>query len=164
MDRHRAKIHFHKYNGKHHYDSQQSIIVVRNSPDKDRKSVFSFYESADCRRPGGHRRDNTDRSRRGVDKIRQLGLGNIVLICDRPHNASHSKAVKIIIYKNQDPQDDRSDLGSDPGLDMDACPSSESCRTSRTIHHRDHGSQDHQEDQDPHIIGICQNTDKALLY
>ena len=138
MDRHRAKIHFHQYDGKHHNYGQQSIIVVGDSPDKNSKSVFSFHKSADCRRPGGYRCYNTYRSRRGINQIGQLCLGNIMFICDRPHNASHGKAVKIIIHKDQDSQDNGCDLGPNPGLDVNSRPSSESGRASCTVHHRHH--------------------------
>ena len=77
-----------------------------------------------------------------------------MLVGHGPHNGTNGKAVEVIVDKNADPQNDGGQLRTCPGLDVGLGPPTEGGGAAGLVHQADHGSQDHQEDQDAHVIGI----------
>ena len=164
MQGHRAEIYPHEHHGKHHKNSKQCIKVIGNSLHENGQSVLSLYKAADSRRPGRNRGDDTDRRRSCINQISKFGLGNIVPVCYGAHYTSHSQTVEIIVYKNQDSQNNGGNLGTDSGFDVLSGPFSKGCRASGPVHHTDHSSQNHQENQNSHIGGIRKYLDKTFIY
>ena len=151
-------------NGDDHDQGQQGIIVIGDGPDKEHQAVGPFRrETGNSRRPGGDRRDDADGRRRSVDQIGQFGPGNVMSVCDRPHDAADGQAVEIVINKDQDTQCHGRQLGAHTGPDMFGSPLAERRGTARLVHQLDHDAQEDQEDQDADIVSVRQLGDHALL-
>ena len=65
-------------------------------------------------------------------------MAHLELVRHRTHHATYRKTVKIIIHKNQNTQDNRHELSTDLGFNMELCPFSKSRRSARLIHQSDH--------------------------
>ena len=152
MNAHRAKLFFHQNHGHHHHNGKDCIIVVRNSSHKNGHSVFSRYKSADCCRPGWDRRNNADRRCCGIDQICQLGTGNIVLVCDGTHNASHSQTVEIVVYKDNHTEKHGWKQCSSLGFDFSGCPVSVGLGSSWFCNQGYDDSKEYQEEQNIHVV------------
>ena len=140
---HRSKINIKSNNENNHGDGKQRIQVIRNRSHKQIQSIRIRRHTSHCRCPGRDRCDHAHRSRRGVNDIRQLCPGNIVLIRHRTHDASYGQTVKIIIHEDQDAQCKGSKQRSFSCLDPLLCPFSISCRTAGSVHQHHDGSQNH---------------------
>ena len=90
MGGHGTEINVQQNDGGHHYQCQQGIIVVRDCPDKDGKTVLPLHKAGHGGSPGGNGGDNAYRGGGGIDQVCQLCPGNLMLVCYRPHNAAHS--------------------------------------------------------------------------
>ena len=86
-----------------------------------------------------------------------------MLVSYRTHNTSHCQTVKIVINKDQHAENYSCKFRTGSALDPFTRPASECRGTARPVHQADHCSQDNQEDQDTHIVRVCQNTDHATL-
>ena len=140
MGAHCTEVNIKKNDGDHHDNSEECIIVIGNCPDKDRKAILAFHETGNSSGPGGDWSNNANRCGCGIDQICQLRAGDLVLIRNRAHNASYRKTVKIIIYKNQNPQCNCGKLSPGTGLDLFLGKMSESSGTACTVHQTDHGT------------------------
>ena len=154
---HRTEIHPEKGRSEQHHQSQQCVQVIGYRLDKDGKAVDSGIRGnggGDGCRPGTDGGDDADRSRRGVDDIGKLCSGYFMTVRHRPHNASHSQTVEIIIHKDHHTQDHDRNLGSDPGFDVLRCPFTEGCGTACPVQKRYQDSQHNQENKNSHVSGV----------
>ena len=163
MNTHCSEFYFHKNHCHHHEDRKQCVEVIGNCMYKQGNSILSFYKSADCRSPWRNRCNDTYRCCCGIDQVRQLCAGHIVLICHRTHNASYCQTVKIIVNKDQYTKNDGWEFRTNSAFNPLTGPASECCGTACPVHQTYHGSQNNKEDQDTHIIRICQNADHSAF-
>ncbi len=163
MELHRAVINIQDDNRDHHHHRQDCIIVVWNRTDKDGESIFSFYEAGNGSSPGRNRRNNTYRSRRGVNQVCQLRPGYVVLIRYGTHDASYGQTVKIIVDENQYAKQDGCKLCAYPALDVFAGPPPECGGASRLVHQADHDSKNDQKHQDSDVIAVGQYAHDTVL-
>ena len=85
-----------------------------------------------------------------------------MFVGDGTHHAAHSQAVEVVVDEDQAAQDHRGQLGTHPGPNVGLSPPAKGGRASRPVHQADHGPQDHQEDQDAHVVGIGHRGDNSL--
>ena len=137
MDTHGAEFYLHHCKSYHHHNSQKCVKIVRDRLDKDRKSVFTFHIAGYRSSPRRNRRNDTHRSRRRINQIGKLSSGHLMAVCHRPHNASHSQTVEIIINENQNPKGNRHKLCPDSCTDPFSGPLPESSGSPRLVHHAD---------------------------
>ena len=143
-------------------DGEQRIQIIGDRADEQGQPVGPFHYACYSSSPGGDRSDHTDRSSCGVDEIGKLCAGHIVLVCNRTHNASDGQTVKIIIHKDQRTQCEGRQKGSPAGSDLFLCPFSVGSGAAGFVHEDDDGSQNDQEDQDPHMPAVGQRSDESV--
>ena len=85
-----------------------------------------------------------------------------MFVGNRAHNAAYGQAVKIVIDENQTAQNDRGQLSPDTGFNVSLSPTSKSGRTAGFVHQADHAAQNHQEDQDAHVVAVGQYRNHAV--
>ena len=81
-------------------------------------------------------------------------MTELKLICNRTHHATHRKAVKVVVHKNQHAKDNRRQLRSNFGLNMQFRPVSKRSCSPRLVHQGNHRTQHHQEEKNSHIPRI----------
>ena len=86
-----------------------------------------------------------------------------MLVRHRPHHRPNSKAVEIIVDKNQNSQSHRGKLCPHPASDMLCRPAPKGSGTSGPVHQRYHSSQDYQEYQNSNVIPVGEHTYNPVL-
>ena len=163
MGAHGAEVHPEQYAGNHHDDSEQGIIIVRDSPDKNGKSVFSFHKSGYCGSPGRNRGYDADRGGSGIDQVCQFCTRNFIFIRNGAHDAAYGQAVKIVVNENQHAQCHRGKLCAGPGLDFAFGEMAESSGAAGSVHQADHSPQNHKEYKDAHIVSVGEHCDETVI-
>ena len=163
MSCHRSEIKLHHHQADHHGNRQKRVKIIGNRLNENGKSILSFHKARYRCGPGGDRRYDADRRSRCINEIRQFRAGYIMSVRYRAHYASHCQAVKIIIDKNQNAQNNCSQLRTGPAPDFFFCPASESRRSSRPVHQANHGAQNNKEHKNAHIIAVRQHRNKSIL-
>ena len=100
---HLGKIHVDDDQKDEEHQSQESIIIKRDRPDKQRESVnlaSLWKRGAHSRSPAGDWGNDTDRRCGGVDHIRKLGPRDLIFVCDWLHDGSNRQTVEIIVHED----------------------------------------------------------------
>ena len=163
MGLHRTVIDAQENDDHHHGKSKQCVEVKGNRLHENADTVLPFYEAGHRRGPGRNRRDNADRSSRGVNQVSQLGTADVILVGHRTHNRTDSQTVEIVVDEDQTAQQHGRQLRAGPALDMGGRPLAERGGTTGTIHQLHHHTQNNQENQNAHVPFIGQNRQQPLL-
>ncbi len=160
---HGAQLHLHEDHPHHHHHGEDGVKVKGDGLDEQGQAAAVLHVAGHRRRPGGDGGDDAHRRRRGVDEVRQLGPGELVLVGDGLHHRAHGKAVEIVVDEDQHPQGYGGQLGPHPGFDVLGRPAAKGGGAPGLVHQADHGPQDHQEHQDTNVVAIRQHADNAVL-
>ena len=90
-------------------------------------------------------------------------MTELKLISNRTHHATHRKAVKVVIYKNQHSKNNRRYLRTHFGFDMSLSPISKRSRSTRLVHQGNHRAKHHQEKEYSHVPGVGYLLDHTIL-
>ena len=160
---HGAVVHLQDHQTEHHNNGQQGVEVVGNGPDEQRQAAAVLHEAGHSRRPGADGGNDADRRGGGVDEIGQLGPGDVLLVGDGPHDAAYGEAVEIVVNENQHAQQNAGQLSAGTALDVVCRPPAEGRGAAGLVHQADHGAQNHQENQDTHVVAVGEHADDAVL-
>ena len=163
MAGHGAEIGLEHHQSHHHDDGQQRIEIVGNGPDEQGETGAVLHKAGHGGSPGGDGGNDADGGGGGVDQIGQLGTGHLMLVGDRPHNGTDGQTVKVIINKDQHTENDGGQLSAGAALDALLCPATERGAAACLVHQADHSAQNHQEDENAHIIRAGQHRDDAVF-
>ena len=86
-----------------------------------------------------------------------------MLVSDGTHDTAHSQAVEIVVDEDQAAQQDGGQLRTHTALDVLFCPTAKGCGTAGLVHQADHSAQDHQEDQDAHVVAVGDGSHNAIV-
>ena len=142
-----------------HDDGKQGIVVVGDSAQEHGEAVDARsirHAGGDRRRPAGHRRNDADGGRRGVNQVGQLGAGDFLAVGDRAHDRADGQAVEVVVHKDHDSQQQGGKLCPGPGVDMGGGPPAKGRAAAGLVHQGHQNAQHDQEDQDPHIAAVGQ--------
>ena len=151
---HQAEFFLHQHHTHHHDNGQNGVVVEGNGPDKEVQALTVLSKGGHGGGPGGDGSNDAHGGGSGVNDVGQLGPRNTVLVSHRPHDAAHGQTVEIVVNKDQDTQDDGGQLGAHPALDVLLGPTAEGGGAAGLVHQAYQGAQNHQEDQDTHIVAV----------
>ena len=150
-----------------HDDGQQGVIVIRNGAQEHGKAVDARtfrHRGGDGRRPAGHRRDDADRGRRGVDEVGQLCAGDLLPVGHRPHDGAYGQAVEVVVHKDEHTQNKGHELRPRAGVDVGGRPAAKGRAAARLVHQGHQDAQHDQKDQNAHVAGVGQLGDHAAVF
>ena len=92
-----------------------------------------------------------------INDIRQLGAGNLVLICDRAHDRANRQAVEVVIHKNQRTEQRGRYQSGALTFQVAGGPLTVSAGAAGFLHeHNDHAQKDHEHQNGKiHTIDHC---------
>ena len=161
--RHGAVVHLRKRQNDHHDDGQDRVKVEGNRLDEEVQPVAVLHIAGYRGRPGGDRGDDAHRRRRRVDHVGQLRPADPVLVAYRAHDGADRQAVEIVVDEDEHAEADGRQLRARACADPLPRPAPEGRGAAGPIHDADHGAEDHQEDQDAHVVGIRQGGHDAVV-
>ena len=167
MELHGAEVRAGEDEEQAHDDGKQGIVVVGDGAQEHGEAVDARplrHAGGDRRRPAGHRRNDADGGRRGVDEVGQLGAGHLLPVGDRAHDRTHGQAVEIVVHKDHHTQQQGGELCPCPGVDVLRCPAAKGGRAAGLVHQGHQDAQHDQEHQDAHIAAVGQFGDHAALF
>ena len=138
-----------------HQQRQQRVVVVGNRLNEQRQAVGALHHAADRRRPGADGRDDAHRRGRRVDDVRQLRAGDLVGIGHRAHDGADRQAVEVVVHEDQHAQQEGHQLRMLALLDLLPRPCAVRAGAAGFVDQRDHGAQEHQEDQDADVARVA---------
>ena len=130
---------------------------------EEAETVSFINDTRNSCRPGRDGSYHTDRSRSRVDYVGELCARDLVLIRERTHNATDSKAVEIVVNEDKATETECGKHSTASCLDLLAGPLTVSRRAARAVHKNDHSAEHDKEDEDTYVPRIGKLCDKAVV-
>ena len=158
---HFAVVHADECDSYDKYECEQSIEVVGDSRDEELKAFAFGRVGGNCRSPAGNRSNHTNGSRRGVDYVSELRTGNLFGICYGAHNGTDSKAVEVVVDKDEYTENESSHSSAYLRFDVRSRPSAERRRAACVVNESHEHTELYKEDEDAGVIG--NSCDKSIV-
>ena len=162
MDTHGTIIELHQRHGDDHEQRQQRVKIIGNGLDEQCQALTLGGNAGNRGGPGGDGCDDADRRCGGIDDVRKLCPGDVVLVGDGAHDGANRQTVEVIVHEDQHSQHRGGDDGAHAALDMLACPAAVCGRAAGFVDEGDHHAQGHQEDHDTHIPAVAELSDHHI--
>ena len=142
---HFEEIEFQQNGHDHKSDGKQGVHIKRNGFDKRHDTAVGV--SGNSRRPRRNGGDDTDRSSRCVDQIRQFGVADLMFVGDGAHCVPYRQAVEVVVYEDKRAESDGGELRAVTGFDLSACPFAVCFATAGFDHKNGEDTENDQEDK-----------------
>ena len=157
MAAHGAVVHAGLTEEQHHNDSEQRIEIKWNCTNEQIETAVILHNAGDGSCPRGNGGDHADGGGSSIDEIGELGAGNMVTIGNGTHDTADSQTVKVVVYKDENTQQEGGKHGAAAGLDVCLCPCAEGCGAACLIEQGDKDTEQHEEHEDTGVIADGNN-------